>query len=112
MDDHATALVAVNESGRAGEIYNVGAGEEHTNIDVVRRICGILDKIRPRRAGKRYEELVEFVADRPGHDLRYALDTAKIRRETAWRPSHDFDTALAETVEWLCETWKRNFLKN
>jgi dTDP-glucose 4,6-dehydratase len=108
VDDHCAALLCVLEQGRAGERYNVGAGRECTNHELVTRLCALLERERPARenpalrarGASAYAELISFVPDRPGHDRRYALDTAKIERELGWRPAHALDEALAETVRW------------
>lgn len=97
VDDHAAALRAVVARGRPGETYLIGARGERRNIEVVRAICAILDDIRPATP---YEQLIEFVADRPGHDARYAIDPAKCESELGWRPERTFERGLRETVEW------------
>jgi len=109
VDDHARALLLVNERGRPGETYNVGGRSERTNLEVVKTICGILDALRPRADGSRYESLVTYVADRPGHDLRYAIDPAKLETELGWRPREDFESGIRKTVEWYLdnEWWWR-----
>lgn len=99
VEDHAEALLTVAERGRPGETYAIGGRSEMTNIAVVKRICTILDEIRPDPAGAR-ERLITFVGDRPGHDARYAIDAGKIERELGWRPRHDFETGLRGTVAW------------
>lgn len=98
VDDHAAALRAIAESGRPGESYMVGADSERTNIQVVRAICDVLDDLRP--ASPSYSDLIQFVEDRPGHDLRYAIDAGKLRAETSWVPRHTFETGIRETVDW------------
>jgi dTDP-glucose 4,6-dehydratase len=101
VEDHARALMLVAEKGRLGESYNVGGGSERRNIDVVRAICALLDEIAPDpRIGPR-ERLIAFVEDRPGHDLRYAIDASKIARELGWAPRESFETGLRKTVEWF-----------
>ncbi len=95
--DHCRALRLVLSRGRVGESYNVGGGNERSNIDIVERICTLLDDLRPSPAGP-YRRLISFVADRPGHDRRYAVDSAKIARDLGWQPSEDFDAGLRETV--------------
>jgi dTDP-glucose 4,6-dehydratase len=109
--DHAEALTLVLERGRVGETYNIGARAERANLDVVERICDLLDEISPAAAGRR-RGLISFVADRPGHDLRYAMDPGKIERELGWRAREDFDSGLAKTVRWFCDnrTWWQNIL--
>lgn len=99
VEDHADALVTVIERGQPGETYNIGGNNEMTNIAVVRRICAILDELRPDPAGS-HERLITFVADRPGHDARYAIDASKIRRELGWSPRQTFETGLRLTVQW------------
>ena len=100
VEDHAEALRLVLEKGKPGETYNIGGRSERRNIDVVRSICTLLDEIIPASPHVPHERLITFVADRPGHDLRYAIDAAKIGRELGWKPKHGFDAALRETVEW------------
>ena len=99
VDDHADALLTVLERGAPGETYNVGGHNEWTNIDVVRAICAAVDALAPDSAGPR-ERLIRFVADRPGHDLRYAIDSSRIQRELGWRPRETFETGLRKTVAW------------
>lgn len=99
VDDHAKALLLVAERGRLGESYNIGGRNERTNIDVVRDICSIIDELVPDPRGRR-ERLIAFVEDRPGHDLRYAIDATKIENEIGWRARHDFESGLRATVQW------------
>ncbi|MFM9970233.1 MAG: dTDP-glucose 4,6-dehydratase [Burkholderiales bacterium] len=109
VSDHCEALRLILEQGAPGETYNVGGSSELSNIFVVNSICEILDKLRPRNAG-RYVELIRFVTDRPGHDRRYAIDAGKIRRELNWSPRHEFDTGLERTINWYLENmaWVEN----
>ena len=102
VEDHAEALLRVFEQGRVGEVYNIGGQAERRNIEVVRLLCELLEEMAPDRpAGvKRYADLITHVADRPGHDQRYALDIGKIEHELGWRPSVRFETGLRWTVEW------------
>lgn len=103
VDDHARALRRIVERGAPGETYNVGGNSERKNIDVVREICRLLDVRRPRRADgttRPHAELITFVSDRPGHDLRYAVDATKIARELDWRPAETFEAGLEKTVDW------------
>lgn len=102
VDDHAKALWTVITQGKQGETYTIGGNNEHTNLDVVERICQILDELRPRTGSvtQGYSELITFVADRPGHDKRYAIDASKIMSELHWTPKETFETGLRKTVEW------------
>jgi dTDP-glucose 4,6-dehydratase len=102
VEDHARALTLVAERGGVGETYNIGARNERTNLHVVRSICSLLDAIKPAAAGPR-EQLITFVADRPGHDRRYAIDPSKIERELGWRASGTFEACLADTVRWYVQ---------
>ena len=99
VDDHARALRLVLARGVPGRTYNIGGGNERRNIDVVRRICTLLDELRPDPAGPR-ERLVTFAADRPGHDFRYAIDATRLRTELGWQPREEFDSGLRRTVDW------------
>ena len=101
VDDHAEALLTILERGRLGEIYNVGGEAELSNLELVKRICAIIDSERPGATA--CESLIEFVPDRPGHDFRYAIDASKIRRELGWAPSVSVDEGLALTVRWYLE---------
>lgn len=103
VGDHCAAIRQVLRGGRVGETYCVGGENEWTNLQVVEKICAILDEARPRSDGRAYRELITFVTDRPGHDFRYAMDIGKIRRELGWSPAHDFARGLAETVAWYLE---------
>jgi dTDP-glucose 4,6-dehydratase len=107
VEDHARALWQVLLRGRAGETYNIGGDAERRNIDVVRAICALLDERFPDNAP--HERLIQFVADRPGHDLRYAIDCAKLSEELGWTPSVGFETGLAATLDWYManEGWWR-----
>jgi len=99
VDDHCEAIRLVLEKGVPGQTYNIGGESERGNLEVVQGLCAALDRARPRKGG-RYADLVEFVTDRPGHDLRYAMDIAKIRRELGWHPKERFETGLEKTVQW------------
>jgi dTDP-glucose 4,6-dehydratase len=111
VEDHARALALVVERGVPGETYNIGARQERRNIDVVRQICRLLDSYAPSRDGSR-EGLITLVADRPGHDRRYAIDPSKIERELGWRAVETFETGLAKTVRWYleCRAWWQSIL--
>jgi len=98
VEDHCAGILRVLEKGREGEKYNIGGGNERTNLEIVDRICDVVDELRPA-AGSRHA-LKTFVPDRPGHDRRYAIDAAKIRRELGWAPRHTFESGLRETVRW------------
>lgn len=103
VEDHARALRRVFESGEPGETYNVGGNAERRNIEVVRAICAALDEKRPRPDGLSYAEQITFVADRPGHDRRYAIDASKIRDTLGWRPTLGFEEGIARTVAWYLD---------
>ena len=102
VEDHCRALRAVLDKGRPGRAYNIGGGAERDNLTLVRQVCRLLDRMKPRSAG-RYEELITFVPDRPGHDLRYAMDTTRIRAEIGWSPAIGFDDGLERTVAWYMQ---------
>ncbi|MFY9655108.1 MAG: dTDP-glucose 4,6-dehydratase [Methylocystis sp.] len=102
VDDHAEALALVVRKGEIGQSYNVGGRNEKRNIDVVESICNILDEIRPQ-AGRSHKDLITFVTDRPGHDLRYAIDCSKIERELRWAPKETFESGLRKTVRWYID---------
>jgi len=99
VEDHCTGIDAVIRHGRLGETYNIGGCNEWANIDIVKEICAILDKIKLRTEGS-YAELIRFVTDRPGHDWRYAIDNSKIDKELQWQPSVTFEQGIRKTVEW------------
>jgi dTDP-glucose 4,6-dehydratase len=100
VDDHARALALVLDRGVPGETYAIGGHNERSNLDLVRDICAILDELVPESPHRPHANLIEFVTDRPGHDHRYAIDAAKIRRELGWEPRHTLATGLPETVSW------------
>ncbi len=101
VEDHCRGLMAVLAEGRPGEKYNIGGGNERTNLEIVDVLCDILDDLRPRPGG--YRALKTFVPDRPGHDRRYAIDAAKIRRELRWAPRYTLEAGLRETVRWYLD---------
>ncbi len=97
--DHCKAIDLIYRKGRSGETYNIGGRNERNNLQIVDAICSILDRERPRTKG-RYAELVTFVRDRPGHDMRYAIDATKLETELGWKADENFDTGIVKTVEW------------
>lgn len=103
VGDHAAALALVLERGRLGETYNIGGGEERTNIEVVRLLCALLDEALPQSPHRPHRKLIAYVEDRPGHDLRYAIDDSKLRREFGWRPSESLESGLRKTVRWYLD---------
>jgi dTDP-glucose 4,6-dehydratase len=110
VEDHAQALLLVLQKGAVGRSYNIGGESEARNIDLVRLICAALDDLRP--AARPHADLITFVADRPGHDLRYAIDPSRIREELGWRPSVTLEEGLRRTVRWYLdnEAWWRPLL--
>ena len=100
VEDHARALYLVATTAKVGETYNIGGHNEKQNIDVVKTICTILDNIKPRTDGQSYTQQITFVKDRPGHDLRYAIDASKIQQELNWQPQETFESGIQKTVEW------------
>jgi len=103
VDDHAIALRLVLETGRVGETYNIGGHNEKTNLAVVRTICAILDDLVPRSDNTPYENLITYVKDRPGHDVRYAIDADKIAKDLGWLPQETFETGMAKTIQWYLD---------
>ena len=112
VKDHCSAIRRVLEAGRLGEVYNVGGWNEKANLDIVRTLCSILDDLRPRADKKSYKEQITFVADRPGHDRRYAIDARKLERELGWKPAETFETGIRKTVQWYLDNpaWVQNVL--
>jgi dTDP-glucose 4,6-dehydratase len=110
VEDHAEALLEIVRAGRAGESYNIGGDSERRNLEVVETICELVDELAPgRRRGSR-RDLISHVQDRPGHDLRYAIDASKTEREIGWRPRHSFEAGLRKTVQWYLDnsSWWRD----
>ncbi|WP_298727035.1 dTDP-glucose 4,6-dehydratase [uncultured Ferrovibrio sp.] len=103
VEDHVGALQLVVEKGRPGETYLIGARGEQRNIDLVHRLCAILDELVPKKDGSKYAEQITFVTDRPGHDARYAIDPAKVERELDWKPAYDLAEGLKATVQWYLD---------
>ncbi|BBL26205.1 MULTISPECIES: dTDP-glucose 4,6-dehydratase [Comamonas] len=101
--DHCSAIRRVLEAGKLGDTYNVGGWNEQANIDIVKTVCALLDELRPRADGKGYAEQITYVADRPGHDRRYAIDARKLERELGWKPAETFDTGIRKTVQWYLD---------
>lgn len=101
VEDHARALVKVATEGKVGETYNIGGHNEKQNIEVVRTICSILDDVSPKAIN--YEEQITYVSDRPGHDMRYAIDAGKIQKELGWRPQETFESGVQKTVQWYLD---------
>lgn len=115
VEDHARALYTVVTQGQVGETYNIGAHNEKTNVEVVRVICELLEELVPNKPDgvKYYQDLIHYVEDRPGHDLRYAIDARKITRELGWRPQETFEEGIRKTVKWYLqnEAWWRPLLE-
>jgi dTDP-glucose 4,6-dehydratase len=110
VDDHARALYCVLTQGQLGETYNIGGHNEKTNLQVVHALCDILDELLPNSPHRPHRQLIHYVTDRPGHDLRYAIDASKIQRELGWKPQETFETGLRKTVQWYLtqqEWWQR-----
>jgi len=103
VEDHCRAIRRVLQDGRCGEVYNIGGNCQRTNLEVVRAICQTVDELRPDLPHAPCSSLITFVEDRPGHDLRYAIDATKIHQELGWRPQHDFESGLRRTVQWYLD---------
>ena len=110
VGDHCSAIRCVLAKGTPGETYNIGGWNEKANLDIVHTVCALLDELRPRADGKPYREQIAFVADRPGHDRRYAIDARKIERELGWKPAETFETGIRKTVQWYLgnQEWVAN----
>jgi dTDP-glucose 4,6-dehydratase len=112
VKDHCSAIRRVLEAGTVGEVYNVGGWNEKPNLDIVHTVCALLDELKPREDGKPYKEQITYVADRPGHDRRYAIDARKIEQQLGWKPAETFETGIRKTVQWYLDnpTWVSNVL--
>ena len=110
VEDHCDAIYEVLTKGRVGQTYNIGGRAERNNLFIVNKICEILDEIKPRSDGKSFKEQITFVKDRLGHDLRYAINCSKIEKELGWKPKHNFEDGLKETIQWYLnnEDWVKN----
>ena len=110
VEDHCRAIYNVLLNGKNGDTYNVGGGEEKTNLEVVNNICDILDDMYPSENLKSYKELIKFVEDRPGHDFRYAIDYSKLKNELSWQPKESFNSGLRKTIDWYLKNldWIKN----
>lgn len=108
--DHCQAVIKVLETATPGDAYNIGGNNQKTNLEVVKKICAILDEINPRAEGRSYADQISFVNDRPGHDRRYAIDASKIRDSLDWEPTNDFETGLRKTIQWYLDNqgWVEN----
>lgn len=98
--DHCCAIDLIFHEGKSGETYNVGGNNERNNLEIVHAVCAILDKYHPCSDGKKYEALISFVTDRPGHDLRYAIDANKLKNDLGWKANENFDTGIVKTIAW------------
>jgi dTDP-glucose 4,6-dehydratase len=112
VKDHADALYTVISEGKLGETYNIGGYNERTNLDIVELLCELMDELKPREDRKSYREQITFVTDRPGHDLRYAIDASKIKRDLGWTPKQDHSSGFRKTVEWNLDNtaWTQQIL--
>jgi dTDP-glucose 4,6-dehydratase len=112
VEDHCRAIERVLAEGRPGEVYNIGGNNEKTNLEVVHTLCDLLDELLPESRHRPHRQLITFVADRPGHDLRYAIDAGRMRSELGWEPEETFETGLKKTVQWYLanQTWCRRVM--
>lgn len=112
VKDHCSAIRRVLEAGTVGETYNVGGWNEKPNLEIVRTICALLDELQPRADGQPYQQQIAYVADRPGHDRRYAIDATKLATELGWKPAETFETGIRKTVQWYLDNqaWVNNVL--
>ena len=110
VQDHCDALIKILENGKPGEVYNIGGESEKSNIYVVQTICKILDEIYPNHNGESYQQQINFVDDRPGHDFRYAVDISKVKREIGWEPAETFEAGIMKTIKWYLDNkeWYRS----
>jgi dTDP-glucose 4,6-dehydratase len=104
VTDHCKAIADVIERGAPGESYNVGGDAERANVDIVRSVCDILDELSPE--GAPHRRLIEYVADRPGHDRRYAIDSSRLNHRLGWQPETDLQAGLRQTCEWFLDQWR------
>ena len=110
VKDHCSAIYEVLNKGKIGETYNVGGWNEKTNLEVVETLCSILDELKPKADGSKYENQITYVKDRPGHDRRYAIDSSKIEKELGWKPEYKFEEAIEKTIYWYLQNknwWER-----
>ena len=114
VQDHCKAINKVLIGGDIGETYNIGGNNQIRNIEIVKKICAVLDRLKPRRNRQKYEKLISFVKDRPGHDYKYAIDASKIKNQLGWVPKETFDSGLEKTVQWYInnEGWWRSIQNN
>ena len=110
VKDHCSAIRRVLDAGHVGEVYNIGGWNEKPNLEIVHTVCALLDELRPRADGKPYKEQITYVADRPGHDRRYAIDARKLESQLGWKPAETFETGISKTVQWYLDNqaWVSN----